>query len=58
MYVCLTPFELAEGLENEHTLILPSEMEVPDDFIAVGELSRKEAKTLIKSYSFDLQKTR
>ena len=55
MYVVPTPFRLADGLAHHHTLILPTDIEVNGDFIAVGELTRQEARELIVGYSFDLQ---
>ncbi len=55
MYVVPTPFRLTEGLAHQHTLILPGDIKASKDFMAVGELSRKEAPELIVGYSFDLQ---
>lgn len=55
MYVVPTPFRLANGLAHHHTLILPADIEVSGDFIAVGELNRQEATELTVGYSFDLQ---
>ena len=54
MYVIPTPFALAEGLAHNYTLILPSEAQLDDRFVNVGELIRKETDTLLTSYSFDL----
>ena len=55
MYVIPTPFELVDGLLHQHTLILPNDIALDDNFIKIGELIRKEAKTLIIGYSFNLQ---
>lgn len=55
MYVVPTPFKLVQGLAHQQTLILPADMEAGKDFVAVGELCRKEAPELIVGYSFDLQ---
>lgn len=57
MYVVPTPFAIASGLNAMRTLILPSEYEVPDGFIKVGDLVRKEAEHLVVAYSFDLTTT-
>ncbi len=54
MYVVPTPFALASGLNAMRTLILPREYEVPDRFIKVGDLVRKEADRLVVAYKFDL----
>lgn len=55
MYVVPTPFRLADGLAHHYTLILPAAIEMGEDFMPVGELSRKEALELTVGYSFDLQ---
>jgi hypothetical protein len=54
MYVIPTPFALAEGLAHNYTLILPAEENLEDPFVKVGTLVRKEASTLLTSYSFNL----
>lgn len=55
MYVVPTPFRIAEGLAHQVTLILPANIEVDENFVLVGELSRKETSEFIVGYSFDLQ---
>lgn len=55
MYVVPTPFRLTNGLAHQHTLILPSSINVGTDFFEVGELARTEATELTVGYSFDLQ---
>ncbi|MGB8191988.1 MAG: hypothetical protein WCF67_08720 [Chitinophagaceae bacterium] len=55
MYVIPTPYSLADGLAHNYTLILPQDEKLGQDFVCVGKLIRKEADTLIGSYSFNLQ---
>lgn len=55
MYVVPTPFRLVDGVAHHHTLILPADFKVTDNFIEVGQLHRKEAAELIVGYSFNLQ---
>ena len=55
MYVVPTPFVLTNGTAGLETLILPSDYEVPDEFICVGDLCRIEGKKLVAGYSFDLR---
>lgn len=55
MYVVPTPFALTNGTAGLQTLILPYDMEVPEDFYCVGDLSRIEGEKVIVGYSFDLR---
>lgn len=55
MYVAPTPFALTEGTTGLRTLILPADWPVDGRVVAVGELTRTEAATLVVGYSFDLQ---
>jgi len=55
MYVVPTPFHLADGTAHQQTLILPASMQVPNDFLHVGDLTRVEAKNLVVGYTFDLK---
>lgn len=54
MYVPRTPYALATGLADQHTLILPANVEVDERLERVGELVRIEANQLVTSYTFDL----
>lgn len=55
MYVVPTPFHLVEGVKHCQTLILPSDVQLSDEFFKVGELLRIETKELIIAYTFDLK---
>ena len=55
MYVCPTPFALAEGTAHRRTLILPADHPVDDDLTEVGSLTRREVDQMIVAYSFDLR---
>lgn len=55
MYVVPTPFRLVEGLAHQQTLVLPSEVSLKNDFVKVGDLTRRECAEMIVGYSFDLQ---
>lgn len=55
MYVVPTPFQVAEGLAHQMTLILAADEDPGKDFKEVGLLCRKEADELIIGYCFDLQ---
>lgn len=55
MYVAPTPFAIAQGLTGTQTLLVPSSWSAPDNFKAVGEVVRKEAKQLVVGYNFDLR---
>ncbi|CAN5185397.1 hypothetical protein BH09BAC4_BH09BAC4_17070 [soil metagenome] len=54
MYVCPTPYTLAEGTEGQITLIVPEKFELTSDYEVVGKLTRIECDELIISYEFDL----
>jgi hypothetical protein len=57
MYVVPTPFDLAQGLAHQLTLILPSDIG-PDyhlGLVEVGHLVRQEADHLVVAYTFDLR---
>jgi hypothetical protein len=57
MYVCKTPFSLAEGTTDQITLILEGPPQrLPGILTPVGDLERKEAAHLVSGYAFDLQK--
>jgi hypothetical protein len=56
MYVVPTPFRIVEGIAHNHTLILPTEIDLKDEFLKVGELVRRETDELVVGYSFDLLK--
>jgi len=55
MYVAPTPFGIVSGVAHGKTLILPYDHEVSGEYKPVGELSRKEADSLVVGYSFDLR---
>lgn len=55
MYVCPTPFALADGTAHRRTLILPAEHPVEDDFVEVGSLARREVDQMVVAYKFDLR---
>ena len=55
MYVVPTPFHLVAGVAHRQTLILPAEAVLGRDFVAIGELCRKETAELIVGYSFNLK---
>ena len=56
MYVCATPYALAEGTEEQATLIVDG---VPDFALAklakVGQMHREETPDQVTGYSFDLR---
>lgn len=54
MYVVPTPFAVATGLNGMRTLILPQDYPVPERFVKVGDLVRKEATQIVVAYEFDL----
>jgi hypothetical protein len=55
MYVVPTPFRLIDGAAHHQTLVLPADATPGDDFVAVGDLVRKEAAAVIVGYTFDLR---
>jgi hypothetical protein len=55
MYVVPTPFQVANGIAHQQTLILPADAKPRRGFFKVGEFSRREAPELIVGYSFDLR---
>lgn len=55
MYVVPTPFGIAKGLSHTQTLILPADVELPDNFEEIGSLIRKESKNIVVTYTFDLR---
>jgi hypothetical protein len=56
MYVVPTPYNLADGLAHNITLVLPRVQIVDDsEMIQVGSITREETKELLIKYSFDLQ---
>jgi hypothetical protein len=54
MYVAPTPYGLLNGAAHHQTLILPSDVTVPEGYKEVGSIVRKEVEELIIKYSFDL----
>jgi hypothetical protein len=54
MYVVPTPFAVATGLNGMRTLILPQDYPVPERFVKVGDLVRREADQIVVAYEFDL----
>lgn len=55
MYVCPTPFAVAEGTAHRRTLILPADHQVDDDLLEIGMVARREADQMIVAYRFDLR---
>ena len=55
MYVVPTPFRLVDGIAHRQTLILPADISPGKDFIAVGDLRRRETAELIVGYAFNLK---
>lgn len=54
MYVVRTPYDIAEGLAGERTLVVPGGERVPDSLVKVGEFTRVEADRVAVGYTFDL----
>ncbi|NJO03927.1 MAG: hypothetical protein HC880_21640 [Bacteroidia bacterium] len=55
MYVCPTPFAIADGLSGTRTLILPDKFKVDKRVIKVGEITRTECDKIVIGYNFDLR---
>lgn len=55
MYVCPTPFALAEGTAHRRTLIVPNNFQVDGGLVEVGALTRREVDQMVVAYSFDLR---
>jgi hypothetical protein len=55
MYVVRTPYDIAEGIVAQRTLILASGDPAPDGLVAVGNLTRIEAERIPVGYEFDLR---
>jgi hypothetical protein len=55
MYVCPTPFALADGTAHRRTLILPHDYEVDAELVEVGTLTRCEVDQMVVAYRFDLR---
>lgn len=55
MYVVRTPYDIANGLAGQRTLVLPASDRVPEGMVAVGELERVEAAKVAVGYEFDLR---
>lgn len=56
MYVCATPYALAEGTTGHATLILEDgQGNIPAQLTCVGQLQRVEASEVVTGYSFDLK---
>lgn len=54
MYVVRTPYDIADGLAGQRTLILPAGERVPKGLARVGEFTRVEADKVAVGYRFDL----
>jgi hypothetical protein len=54
MYVVRTPYDIAEGLTGQRTLIVPAGERVPKDLVRVGRFARDEADKVAVGYRFDL----
>lgn len=54
MYVVRTPYDIAEGLSGQRTLIVPAGESVPGELVRVGEFTRVEADAIAVGYTFDL----
>ncbi|MCD4697544.1 MAG: hypothetical protein K8S16_15050 [Bacteroidales bacterium] len=54
MYVCPTPFAIADGLIGTRTLILPDSFKVDKRIFNVGKITRVEANQIVIGYEFDL----
>ncbi len=54
MYVCPTPFAIADGLIGTRTLILPDSFKVDKRIFNVGKITRVEADQIVVGYKFDL----
>lgn len=54
MYVCPTPYAIAEGLTGTRTLILPRSFKPDKRLTKVGDLTRIEAEKIVIGYEFDL----
>lgn len=55
MYVAPTPFALVEGTAHRRTLIVPENVAVDTDYVAIGTLERREVSNVVVAYSFDLR---
>ena len=55
MYVCPTPYALAEGTAHHRTLILPADHPVDRELVQISTLVRREVDLMPVGYSFDLR---
>lgn len=55
MYVVRTPYNLATGVADQRTLILPAGEPAPDGLVPVGTVERCEAAKIAVGYEFDLR---
>jgi len=55
MYVCPTPFAVADGLTGMRTLILPDRYKIDERIVEVGAITRVEADRIVVGYAFDLR---
>lgn len=55
MYVCPTPYAVADGLTGTRTLILPEKHKVDNRIFKVGTITRVEADKIVVGYRFDLR---
>ena len=56
MYVAPTPYGLLDGAAHHQTLIVPSDITIPNGFKEVGSIIRTEVDELVVRYTFDLRK--
>lgn len=54
MYVVRTPYDIADGLTGQRTLIVPADERVPSELVRVGGFTRVEADNVAVGYTFDL----
>jgi hypothetical protein len=58
MYVVRTPYDIADGVAGNRTLILPAGWVIPDGLKSVGAIERREADQFAVGYEFDLKVSR
>lgn len=55
MYVVRTPYDIADGLAGQRTLILPAGEPAPKGLVPAGRVERAEAQRIAVGYEFDLR---
>ena len=55
MYVAQTPFGILDGVAHQRTIIVPHNVQIGNEFVCVGEISRKETERLLIAYNFNLK---